>query len=41
MDNIPYFELELDVSSGFFVRQFIADFSMNLMCYDIIRLNVY
>ena len=41
IDRIPYFELELNVSSGFFVRQFIADFSMNLMCYDITRIDVY
>ena len=41
MDNIPFFELELDVSSGFFVRQFIADFNMNLMCFDINRISVY
>lgn len=38
---LPYIEIELDVSSGFFVRQFIADFSMDLMCFDIHRINVY
>ena len=38
---IEYIELELDVSSGFFVRQFIRDTSISLniplMCYDIWR----
>ena len=38
---IEYIELELDVSSGFFVRQFICDTSISLniplMCYDIWR----
>jgi len=38
---LPYIEIELDVSSGFFVRQFIADFLMDLMCFDIHRINVY
>jgi len=41
LEKIAYFDLELDVSSGFFVRQFISDFSMNLMCCDITRIYVY
>lgn len=40
-DSIQYIELELNVSSGFFVRQFIRDISITigipLMCYDIHR----
>jgi tRNA U55 pseudouridine synthase TruB len=41
---INYIELELKVSSGFFVRQFIRDMStMNvpLMCYDIWRTELF
>jgi tRNA U55 pseudouridine synthase TruB len=41
-DSIQYIELELNVSSGFFVRQFIRDTSntigIPLMCYDIHRI---
>jgi tRNA U55 pseudouridine synthase TruB len=41
LNVLPYIDLELNVSSGFFVRQFISDMNMNLMCYDINRINVY
>jgi tRNA pseudouridine(55) synthase len=41
LNMLPYFELELDVSSGFFVRQYISDFNMDLMCYDINRILIY
>ena len=43
--QIKYIELELDVSSGFFVRQFIRDMSTRLniplMCYDIWRTDIF
>ena len=42
-DKIQYIELELNVSSGFFVRQYIRDLSNHinipLMCYDIHRVS--
>ena len=40
-DKLPYIELELKVSSGFFVRQFVRDMSIELnqpmLAYDIYR----
>ena len=42
---IPYIELQLNVSSGFFVRQFIRDTANNInipmLCYDIHRVTIY
>ena len=42
---IPYIELQLNVSSGFFVRQFIRDTVNNInipmLCYDIHRVTIY
>lgn len=44
LDKLNYIELELHVSSGFFVRQFIRDISDKLdyplMCYDIHRIEI-
>jgi tRNA U55 pseudouridine synthase TruB len=44
ISKLPYFELELHVTSGFFVRQFIRDlsneFKIPMMCYDIYRINI-
>ena len=44
LNNLSYIELELDVSSGFFVRQFIRDISDKinypLMCFDIHRIKI-
>ena len=43
--SIDYIDVELNVSSGFFVRQFIRDVmeetNIPLLCYDIHRLNIY
>ena len=43
IDKIQYIELELNVSSGFFVRQYIRDLSHHinipLMCFDIHRVS--
>lgn len=40
-----YYELEINVSSGFFIRQFCQDISnkynINLMCMDINRISIY
>lgn len=45
VENFEYINLKLDVSSGFFVRQFVRDLSekykVKLMCYDIHRINLY
>jgi tRNA U55 pseudouridine synthase TruB len=44
-DKLPYIELELKVSSGFFVRQFVRDISIELnqpmFAYDIYRKSVF
>ena len=44
-DSFQYINIKLDVSSGFFVRQFVRDLSdkykINLMCYDIHRKHLY
>jgi len=44
LEELNYIDLELKVSSGFFVRQFIRDISTKinfpLMCYDINRVSV-
>ncbi len=44
-DKLPYIELELKVSSGFFVRQFVRDMSIKLnqpmFAYDIYRKSVF
>ena len=43
--TIQYIDVELNVSSGFFVRQFIRDImeetNIPLLCYDIHRVNIY
>jgi len=43
--TIQYIDVELNVSSGFFVRQFIKDImeetKIPLLCYDIHRVNIY
>ena len=44
IEELNYLDLELKVSSGFFVRQFIRDISTKinfpLMCYDIYRVSI-
>jgi tRNA U55 pseudouridine synthase TruB len=44
-NKLPYIDLELNVSSGFFVRQFIRDLSIELnqpmLAYDIYRKVIY
>ncbi len=44
-EYIEYIELELDVSSGFFIRQFVRDLSdelnIPLLCFQITRTKIY
>ena len=45
LEKLPYIDLELKVSSGFFVRQFVRDLSVELnqpmLAYDIYRKVIY
>lgn len=45
LDKLPYIELELKVTSGFFVRQFVRDLSNKLnqpmLAFDIYRKSIY
>ena len=45
INDVEFIEVELDVSNGFFVRQFIndicKDIGIPLMCFQITRIFIY